>query len=130
MKIPLGTEQGLASLPPIITFTVSGGNAKLTPDQRLGATSLYSCLSPGPIPSQLPGHSFVSGDGSAVPVLLLCASGHFLVRHNLRHHGHVAPDTAEESQRSVWVSHCTVEVKIANKPVILKAKKCFLFKSV
>uniref|UniRef100_A0A8C7INV2 Cysteine and glycine-rich protein 2 n=1 Tax=Oncorhynchus kisutch TaxID=8019 RepID=A0A8C7INV2_ONCKI len=40
VEFPLGTDLGSASPPPILT--ISGGNAKLTQDQHLGATSPYT----------------------------------------------------------------------------------------
>ncbi|XP_041727205.2 uncharacterized protein LOC121557809 [Coregonus clupeaformis] len=42
LTLPLGTDLGSASPPPIPTLTISGENAKLAEDQRLGATN-YSC---------------------------------------------------------------------------------------
>ena len=42
VKFALGTDLGSASSPPILTLTISGGNAKLTQDQCQGATSPYS----------------------------------------------------------------------------------------
>lgn len=41
-RFPLGTDQGSASHPTIITVTISRENAKLTQDQCLVATSPYT----------------------------------------------------------------------------------------
>lgn len=41
VKVPLGTDLGSASPIPIITLNISGGNAKVTQDQHLGAGSYY-----------------------------------------------------------------------------------------
>lgn len=50
VKFPLSADLGSASLPPILTLNVSGGNGKWTQDQCLGASSSYNPLldSPGP----------------------------------------------------------------------------------
>lgn len=40
-SFPLGTDLGPASPPSILTVIISGENAKLTQDQRLGANSTY-----------------------------------------------------------------------------------------
>jgi hypothetical protein len=42
VKFPLGTDPGSPSPPQIIKLTISQGNAKLTQDQCLGATSPYT----------------------------------------------------------------------------------------
>ena len=54
------------------------------------------CLCTGAVPSELLGAGAVCGDGPTLPVLLLCAAGHLLVRHYLRHNGSVAPGPPEE----------------------------------
>lgn len=56
-------------------------------------------LIPGAFPTELPGFGAVYGNGQAIPVLLLCSLGHFLVCHHLRYNGHVASDPSEEGQQ-------------------------------
>lgn len=61
--------------------------------------SLSFLFSSGPFPFELLSGHTLSSNGSSLPVLLLCALGDFLVCSHLRHVGHVAPDSPEESQR-------------------------------
>lgn len=56
-KLPLDTDLGSASSSPIPTLTVSGGNAQLTPDQRIRATSPYTSKHPVDTASLLSGLS-------------------------------------------------------------------------
>ncbi len=53
----------------------------------------------GAFPAELPGSGVVCGHGQTLPVLLLRPIGHFLVRRNLRHDGHVASDPSEEGKQ-------------------------------
>lgn len=55
----------------------------------------------GALPAELPGLGALCGNGQALPVLLLCSSGHILVCHDLHHTGSVASDSSKAGQQYV-----------------------------
>ena len=42
--VPLGSDLGSVTPPPVLTLTISGENGKLAQDQCLGATSHYTAI--------------------------------------------------------------------------------------
>lgn len=79
----------------VFLLHLSLGSAHCDSQPTLSSSSSSS----GPLPPQLSGAGAMRGHGPALPVLLLCATGHLLVCGHLRHAGHLAADPAEAGQQ-------------------------------